>query len=221
MDTVNLRNAIYEAEHHEALSHELAQLLKWRLDHLHSTIRVCPTNPVKQLLDFVAKFVNRTAPLLDSIIAYQRTDNEDLTDTLVATCTDFFVAPPPILADCRGMNGAMNKSYLCHRIVEEVNDAQRVVGGTPLTSLDFTCSNLIVHQLIGEPFANQLDDFVLRSANKLRPLCRPCSGAKTQPNLGLNTTRGHNTSGRQQVLPDDRLAFNLFTTGVFASTTMH
>lgn len=68
--------------------------------------------------------------------------------------------PPALVAGHEGLNSLMGESYLAHRLVEEVND--RFISGynMPLVPMDMTRSNLIIHHLIGEPFANQLDSAV-------------------------------------------------------------
>ena len=59
-----------------------------------------------------------------------------------------------------GLEGLLDEAYLAHRLVEEVNDRYIAHFDQPLIPLDTTRANLIAHQLIGEPFANQLDEAV-------------------------------------------------------------
>lgn len=54
----------------------------------------------------------------------------------------------------------MDESYLAHRLIEEVNDRFMSSYNAPLVSMDMTRSNLIIHHLVGEPFANRLDQTV-------------------------------------------------------------
>jgi hypothetical protein len=54
----------------------------------------------------------------------------------------------------------MDEAYLAHRLIEEVNDRFMLRTSIPLVPVDMTMSNLIVHSLIGEPFANELDEAV-------------------------------------------------------------
>lgn len=168
MDTVTIRNQIQRARQHETLTHELATLLQARLNRLHSTICVKSAQPHMLLLSFVTTFVERTPDLLDTLQDVARhTPQEELSDRIGNICLGFFTAPPPLLKGHNGMNGIMAKAYLCRRIVEEINDCYRVCCHRPLLPVDFTGSNLIIHQLIGEPLGNLLDNLVHIAASQL------------------------------------------------------
>ena len=176
MDTVTIRNEIQRAFDHEASTHELAALLRRRVGNLHSNIVVhrkrADTN--QSLLQFVGKFINRTPALLDTLlVATRHSQREELCEVLANTCQDFFACPPPLLSGRSGLNGVLAKSYFCHRLIEELNDYCAVVTRTPLLPLDITCSNLIVHHLIGEPFANLLDDLVETTVQRLQDITAP------------------------------------------------
>lgn len=174
MDTVNLRQQIEEAERHEQRTHELARLLHARLHHLHHRIQLVTSEPHRYLLDFVSRFVGRAPDLLDALVEIPRNAEEDrVSEAVGAVCLEFFFAPPLLLAGRRGMNSAMAKAYLCHRVIEEVNDCYQLRRSYPLLPLDFTCANLIVHQLIGDAVANLLDEVVHARAARLWELCQP------------------------------------------------
>ncbi|MNQ64922.1 hypothetical protein D3C85_793620 [compost metagenome] len=72
----------------------------------------------------------------------------------------FFLQPPALMEGHNGLEGLLDEAYLAHRLVEEVNDRYIVHFSQPLIPLDTTVANLIAHHLIGEPFANQLDEAV-------------------------------------------------------------
>jgi hypothetical protein len=46
--------------------------------------------------------------------------------------------------------------YLAHRLLEELNDVLNASYHCPVIPEDMTRSNLIVHHIIGEPFANNM-----------------------------------------------------------------
>jgi len=172
MDTVTIRAQIQKAQHHETCTHELAMLLRTRVCHLHSTISVRAAEPHIHLLSFVTGFVHRAPDLLDTLQEVSRnTPQEELSELIGEICIGFFASPPPLLKGLNGMNGAMGKAYLCHRIVEEINDCYRVFCHRALLPVDFTCSNLIIHQLIGEALGNLLDNLVHVVAAELYDFC--------------------------------------------------
>ncbi len=178
MDTVSIRSAIREARQHESTTRELERQLEDRLPTLDTTIRIPSPDPVRQLAIFVGNFVNRTPDMLD--VVRERcasTEREDLAETLVCTCVDFFLMPPPLLAGNPGLCGAMGKAYVCHRVLEEASDSHLVASGLALVPLDFTRSNLVIHQLIGEPLANLLDELAHNTSDRMRHLCEVCGSS--------------------------------------------
>jgi hypothetical protein len=51
----------------------------------------------------------------------------------------------------------LDEAYLAHRLIEEANDHLMECIGYPLIPVELTRSNIIVHGIIGEPYANELD----------------------------------------------------------------
>ena len=172
MDTVIIRNQIASARTHEAQTRELAHLLRARVTRLHSTISVRAADPHLHLLAFATAFVECVPDLLDALEEVSRNSaREEVSDLFGAACRDFFIAPPALLRGHNGMNGAMAKSYLCHRTLEEINDYLRVTCQQPLLPVDFTSSSLIIHHLLGEPFGNLLDGLVHSTTISLLDRC--------------------------------------------------
>ena len=55
---------------------------------------------------------------------------------------------------------ALSSAYLCHRLMEEMHENNHSIRTGGLVDIEATRANLLVHQLIGEPFANELDDSI-------------------------------------------------------------
>src|SRR5690606_14770839 len=218
MDTVKIRSEIHQAQCHEDATHELAVLLYRRIHHLHSAINLHSAQPHHQLLLFVLRYVSRTPDLLDTLLeATRNSPREELCDALAETCLEFFVSPPALLSGRHGLNGAMGKAYLCHRLVEELNDCCRLSTDNPLLPVDYTCSNLIVHQLIGEPFANLLDELVLHTTSRLREL-----GAMSLcPEGNSPQSRRLEAVCRSRRLSDEALSPSFRLTSVYPACTIH
>ena len=178
MDTVTIRYEIRKAENHESNTHELASLLHRRLHHLSpGTVVPRAESPDQMIFLFVCNFINRTPTLLDILLESARgTSREDICDTVTVICLEFFMSPPPLLHGRRGLNGAMGKSYLCQRMIEELNDCCTLRHTTPLLPVDLSCSNLIVHQLIGRPLASMLDGLVENTVCRLQELAAITTG---------------------------------------------
>lgn len=168
MDTVNMRAIITQCFGHEHRTSELAWLLRSRLHNLHSAIRISSANPAVYLLDFVQRYVERLPDILDAMWDISRLQGtDDVAEAIIDRCVELFASPPQLLVGHNGLNGAMNTAYMALRLVEEVNDYHLLSRGNALLPLDTTGSNLVVHQLIGESFANQLDEAVRLIAAEL------------------------------------------------------
>ena len=161
MDTVIIRQAIAAAKKHERATGQLARLLKTRVSALHKSIQLPSENIIPALLNFIIHYIDQVPEFIDAVDAIaDECGLIDYIEPVISTAREFFMEPPALVAGHEGLNSLMGESYLAHRLVEEVND--RFISGynMPLVPMDMTRSNLIIHHLIGEPFANQLDSAV-------------------------------------------------------------
>ena len=161
MDTVNIRQAITSAKTHEKATGQLASLLKARAHNIHHAVQLPPENIVPALLNFIIHYIDQVPEFIDAVDAIaNECDIADYTEPVITIAKEFFVQPPSLIDGHDGLNGLMDESYLAHRLIEEVNDRFMSFYNTPLVPMDMTRSNLIIHHLIGEPFANRLDQAV-------------------------------------------------------------
>lgn len=65
-----------------------------------------------------------------------------------------------------GILGILDKVYFGHRLLEEWHDRRRLVTRCTALSWDTSLSNLLVHTLIGDDYANELDAAVLEIIEK-------------------------------------------------------
>ena len=167
MDIDAIRNGIALAKAHERRHRRLETLLAAQAGALHSAIRLPSTAPEAELLRFATSYIERVPEFLDAAAAVARAARvEDYTVPLLQLAADFFLSPPQIVQQGAGLEELLDEAYLAHRLLEEVNDRFTARAGIPLLPVDTALSNLIVHHLIGEPFANELDDAVHYSLNR-------------------------------------------------------
>lgn len=161
MKTAAIRQLIAQARQHEAASQALAQSLNARFDALHPAIRLPDEDAAGTLTGFVIAYIEEVPDVLDAAAEVAREAGiEDAIKPVLKVAEHFFLQPPALMAGHEGLMGMLDEAYLAHRLVEEVNDLYIVHFGQSLIPLDTTRANLIAHQLIGEPFANQLDEAV-------------------------------------------------------------
>ena len=161
MNTAALRQLIQRAHQHEATTGQLARQLDTQLERLHPSIRLPNSDTDGVLLRFVSAYIEQVPELLQAAQQVAREAGiEAQIKPVLKVAEQFFLQPPALMAGHEGLEGLLDEAYLAHRLVEEVNDRYITHLGAPLIPLDTTVANLIAHQLIGEPFANQLDEAV-------------------------------------------------------------
>ena len=85
----------------------------------------------------------------------------------VVTAKEFLDAPVELVSSEESLEAHMYQAYLAHRLLEELNDVLNASYHCPVIPVDMTRSNLIVHHIIGEPFANQIDGAIQLLNDKL------------------------------------------------------
>ena len=168
MNTAALREQISRAHHHEASTGQLVSQLKKQVPHLHSSIALADGDRNMVMTRFVTAYIDLVPDLLDAANDVAREAGiESQIKPVLKIAEHFFLQPPAILAGHDGLDGLLDEAYLAHRLVEEVNDLYIKHFGQPLIPADTTVANVIAHQLIGEDFANQLDEAVYLAVDEM------------------------------------------------------
>ena len=167
MTTAAIRDTIEMAKRQEQKSGNLAGLFaKYIQNRIHLAIRLPAEGGVDCLVGFVTSYVEHVPQLLDAANAITKEAKiEEYSQPFLQLAEDFFLKPPEILAEHVGLEELMDEAYLAHRLMEEINDHFMLRASIPLIPVNMTISNLIVHSLIGEPFANELDEAVYYTMN--------------------------------------------------------
>ena len=169
MTTAAIRDTIELAKLHEKQHGHLAQLFeKQVLENIHMAIQLPEEGAVESLVEFVISYVEHVPNFIDATRAITQAANiHEHAETYLKIAEDYFLKPPEIVKGHVGLDELMDEAYLAHRLMEEVNDRFMIRSSIPLIPMDMTMSNLIVHNLIGEPFANELDDYMSNSSNNM------------------------------------------------------
>ena len=190
-DTDAIRLTIRQAKTQEAEGGHLLQLLHKQLPQLHGSIQLPEENAAQALADFVIGYIEHVPNFIEAIA--------DLTEqagiyqqvcVFLKIAKDYFLSPPSIINGHLGICALMDEAYLAHRLMEEINDRFIGICGIPLAPMDMTRSNLIIHHLIGEPFANELDMAVLYSVELLMNQERFFASAQFQQYIDEHRNRG-------------------------------
>lgn len=162
MSTDAIRDAIALARLNEEQHGDMAMLLERHVkNHIHFTIQLPESEATANLVDFIIAYIEHVPDFIDAARAITREANiQEYTEPFLKLAEDYFLKPPEIISGHIGLDELMDEAYLAHRLIEEVNDRFMSHTSIPLVPMDMTMSNLIVHSIIGEPFANELDEAV-------------------------------------------------------------
>jgi hypothetical protein len=154
------------AKAHEQQHGHLATLLRHQIESKQQLpIKLPEHRPLQGLLSFVTSYIEHVPTFIEATRSSTSAAGiADYVEPFMALAQDYFLKPPSMVAGHFGLHELMYEAYLAHRLIEEVNDRIMLHGSVPLVPMDMTLSNLLVHSLIGEPFANELDDAVHHTA---------------------------------------------------------
>ena len=146
----------------------LVAYLNERVKHLHHSINLPENDGTAALASFIERYVELVP---DFIRAFE--DFLSMADVAgeiarqVVTAKEFLDAPVELVSSEESLEAHMYQAYLAHRLLEELNDVLNASYHCPVIPVDMTRSNLIVHHIIGEPFANQIDGAIQLLNDKL------------------------------------------------------
>lgn len=150
--------AIKSARAEEERTHELERYLASLAPRLHNAISLPAEEPVAALLHFVIRYIEQAPDFLAILeTAMAKADVSAYGRVFLEIAADFFLQPPEVVHRDGGLRALIDEAYLTHRLIEEVSDRLLITCGAPLAPMDMTMANIVVHHLLGEDFANQLD----------------------------------------------------------------
>jgi len=163
-----VRALIRRSRREDRAGESLRETLEKRRGKLHWAIKLPPEKAEWALRDFALRYIEHLPECVEAIdeMAREAKLNARVQPLLNIAC-DYFLAPPDLIQQHRCLEALLDAAYLAHRLLEEVNDHFMGQSGIPLAPMDTTRANVIAHELIGEPFANELDQAVLFSAELL------------------------------------------------------
>lgn len=167
-DLSPLRLLIQQAQEQDLASGQLHDFLEQRHPQLHAAIKLPAEQAAARLADFVLRYIRHVPDFLEAMtLLCKEAGIYSEVAPVLNIAKDYFLSPPSLVCEHSQMQALLDEAYLAHRLLEEVNDRFMAQSGVPLAPMDMTLANIIAHELIGEPFANELDQAVLFSAELL------------------------------------------------------
>ena len=155
---LQIRQLISEAKHNDPQGEHLAAFTRSKLPVLHHTIKLPCEKPGAALAEFITQYVKHAPDFLEALTQLlQEAGIYEQGQAFLTIAEEFFTAPPKEISDKVGIAALLDKAYLSHRLIEEVSDRIHASCGMPLLPMDMSLSNIVVHALLGDQFANELD----------------------------------------------------------------
>jgi len=152
---------IHTAKCREARSGAFLRHLQLRAKALPTCICFNSRAPASCLFQFSVEYIETAPRLIHAVDTCARdAGHEGLFTPFLDAATRFFTHPSVLLSHYIGLDGLLISAYLCHRLMEDMYENNHSFRRSQLVGLEATRANLLVHELIGEPFANELDDAV-------------------------------------------------------------
>ena len=154
----SIRRIINDARQRNSSQQSLKTFVEERLPRLHRSIDLPGDNREQALESFLDDYVQHVPDFLKALMhVAKEAGTEDFVEAMLLSTQQFFSRPPALLENHQGTEALIDEAYYAHRLMEEVNDRILLQHGIPLTPMDMTLSNIVVHSLLGETFANELD----------------------------------------------------------------
>jgi len=154
-------NIIDQARRQEAHSGEFLRLMKEKAATLPASITIEGYQPATCLFQFAIEYIEMAPRLIECVDACAReADTAELFAPFIEAATRYFTQPSALIARYEGLDGLLIRAYLCHRLMEEMYENNYSTRTSQLVDIEVTQANLLAHQLIGEPFANELDEAI-------------------------------------------------------------
>lgn len=168
MVPTGIRETISAAIRREHETRQLRRTLERRLPLLRQKLLLPDDEPVSALMSFITGYIECVPSCLALVTALsKRLGFYDYAAPFLHMAEDYFLQPPHSLPQDGGLEALLDEAFLAHRLLEEVNDHHIRHLQRPLLPLDMTEANIIVHHLLGDEFANQLEQLVQFTAGQL------------------------------------------------------
>jgi hypothetical protein len=157
-----LKQQIETAKKEERDSAIMSSYIETNLKSLHEAISISSDQPGPALLAFVEGYIDLAPEYLQALNQLAKDAGiSAYAQSFLNMAHTYFAKPPEVLETMEGLLGMLGRAYLCHRILEEVNDMVMSFSGTPMAPMDMSMANIVAHSLLSDDLANQLDHLVL------------------------------------------------------------
>ncbi len=168
MDVQAIRDLIAQAKAIESHNKHLRKQIYDQIELLHDTIELPEDNAFQAVFNFVVEYIDHVPVFID--VLYQASAKADISSFIypfLDIAEENFLASATHEDGLVGLDVLLDKAYFTHRLLEELNDKYLLHTGSALIPMNMTWSNLIVHAILGEPFANDIDRIIEQTVEQM------------------------------------------------------
>ena len=168
MDVQAICDLIQQAKTFESEKGYLHKQIYDQLEQLHHTIDLPETNAFDTVFKFLVGYIDHVPVFIEGL--YQASAKAGIKSFIypfLDIAEENFLSPLTQDDNLAGLDTLLDKAYFTHRLIEEVNDNYTIKTGSTLIPINMTWSNLIVHSILGEPFANDLDIIIEQTVQQM------------------------------------------------------
>ena len=166
MDVQKIRTCIALMKVQETNNKHLQSLICAQTDLLHHTIELPKDNANETLQSFATDYIDHVPDFIEAFYsAAEAADIQQFITPFLQIAAENFISPAT--GSLQGLDVLLHRAYFAHRLIEEVNDHYLVKTGSTLIPMNMTWANLIIHSIIGDSFANELDGAVDKTVSEM------------------------------------------------------
>ena len=168
MEVQAIRDLIHQAKRFESENKHLRKLIYDQMEQLHHTIELPEENACNTVVNFVVEYIDHAPVFIEGLYqASAQTGIESFIYPFLDIAEENFLSPVTQDQGLAGLDVLLDKAYFTHRLIEELNDRYLIKTGSALIPMNMTWSNLIVHSILREPFANDLDTIIEQTVQQM------------------------------------------------------
>lgn len=162
-----IRKLIRQVRQNASALSRLRHFMAGSIPRLHRAIQLPDHDREAVLMEFVVRYLDLVPNCLDALRGLtQPAGIREYAGRFLDAAADTFLRSADS-ARSRGIISLMQRAYLANRLFEELNDQVLSRCGAPLVPVDMMHPNLLMHELIGEERANELDRQVENTVKSL------------------------------------------------------
>ncbi|OED41511.1 hypothetical protein ACH42_13860 [Endozoicomonas sp. (ex Bugula neritina AB1)] len=168
MEVQKIHALIHQATIVESENKHLSKQIDDQIEMLRHTMDLPEEDACSVVCEFALQYISHTPVFMECLyLASAQTGVESFIHPFLDIAEENFLSPITQSNRLVGLDDLLDKAYFTHRLIEELNDYYLIKSGVALIPVNLTWSNLIIHSILGEPFANDIDTIIEQTVQQI------------------------------------------------------